>query len=822
MKMKLNNFASLAVATTIGLFTPLSSQAFGLGQIAVHSALNEPFRAEIEVTALRPDERGNLQVRLASGEEFEKAGLVRSMLLNRLQFDIVEQGAHTKILITSDDPVKEPFLDFLITATAGQGRMLREYTVLLDPPEFVRKEMHRSTAAPSPVERSPAATPLRSQPESSVWQGDRYRVQRSDTLWNVALKTRPSRDISVHQMMMALHSANPDAFSHNNVNGLKAGYTLRIPSESEIRALSQAQAVAAFNEQTEQWKNRQRPAAQAVVAESAPAMTEEAGEPDSAASETGATEAVEPQQVDPEAGDDSDARLKLVVPDDNLVSQDNAPPNVRGGEDIDRLSEQLTLAQETIEAQAQENLDFRARMDAMEEQLETLRRLVSIKDAEMARLQRQLEDEDPELAAQMGALAGTDDVDAVDPSQQSDTGAEETVQQDEGLLADTARMLDMDVAEVNTIVDRVKAFVSEHRIESGVGVLLLLLVLWLVARRRNREMSWDEAVGQIEKESGNTTRTVAAAAVSETAATELTDAPRSDINLKSVPELIEQADMFIGYADYIQARTSLEQAMQQEPDNELVTYKLLFVLYKQKLAQDFLSVVRDNSVDASNTHWDEIAQWGRELLPDDAQFTEKQDVAVEQTAGGTGREDEAGMDSLQQDVAESGDAEPLAFDLEQPADSAGQPAPEQPKVRIDDEELLKFDASLSGDTDAINDGPEGEAQQEIDSLSIERIDLDVPLSDDAPEDADSDISLQDWDADAGDEAETLELEDTPDLSFDIDELEDIDEAETKLDLAAAYIDMGDPDGARNILNEVLVEGNETQKERAQTLLDTLS
>jgi pilus assembly protein FimV len=96
--------------------------------------LNEPFRAEIEVNALQDDEQGNLEVRLGSSQDFERAGLERSFLLTQLNFEVIEESDSTRILVTSDIPIKEPFLGFLLAATTGQGKLLREYMVLLDPP----------------------------------------------------------------------------------------------------------------------------------------------------------------------------------------------------------------------------------------------------------------------------------------------------------------------------------------------------------------------------------------------------------------------------------------------------------------------------------------------------------------------------------------------------------------------------------------------------------------------------------------------------------------------------------------------------------------
>lgn len=896
--MKKTVLASMVAATTIGFLSPLTSHAFGLGKIDVQSALNEPFKAEIPVAALRPEERDNLQVRIASEEEFNKAGLNRSMLLNQMQFDIVERGGRDLILVTSKQPIKEPFIDFLISATAGSGLMLREYTVLLDPPEYVLAETRGTTASPSPapqpteaVAQDAPSTTRYQYAESSGFSGNSYNVKRSDTLWNVALATRPDSGVSVHQMMMALLETNPEAFSNRNVNGLKAGVTLQIPSRSEMTSLSKSAARQAFAEQNEAWANRNRPATTVAQAEPAPSET--------TAAEQAATDAVTDAQAESAADDvtaaetelaanetstgagetrpEADARLQLVAPEEEVSSEDDAAPNVTGDDEIQRLTEQLTLAQETIEAQAQENIDFKARMDAMEEQLETMRRLISLKDADLARLQSMLEEEDPALAAEAAAAletgseqATTGDTEAmpgseageaasdtdvmdedagptgseadVSPEPAQQTGAEDTgeaatateqavSEQEDGLISQTANALNLDQAQLQSTIDKVKQFVADNKMPTALGLLLVLLLLWLIARRSSREVTWDEAVKKMDK--ADSKESAGAAAVVAPARDEpVTDAPLADEQAdqeKTVGELVEQADMFVGYADYVQARSSLEQARNLEPANTLVAYKLLFVLYKQDQADEFVELAEQTEFDKDSFEWDEIKQWGQALAPGHALFAEP---AQPQAEPGTeealdapafesepARTDEA---DTTEETAEAAEDSHIEFDLNDFADSSTQQSEEtetepelESKSEADtDDDLLAFDTNIGRDDKA------------------ETVDKEEPLELDINDDSDVDETLSfdeeikpaplDSDSDKAEEAELADSEDAPDLEFDIGDLDDIDEAETKLDLAAAYVDMGDPDGARSILNEVLVEGNDEQKNRAHELLNSLS
>ena len=149
---------------SLALLFLLSSNvwALGLGEIRIDSALNAPLRAEIELLAASPEELDNLQVALASTETFERYGLDRPFYLQELSFSIVRSGTAdgNYVSITSTSPITEPFLTFLVEATWSRGRLLREYTVLLDPPTF---------APPAAADTRPAVTaPERSTPTDSA------------------------------------------------------------------------------------------------------------------------------------------------------------------------------------------------------------------------------------------------------------------------------------------------------------------------------------------------------------------------------------------------------------------------------------------------------------------------------------------------------------------------------------------------------------------------------------------------------------------------------------------------------------------------------
>ncbi len=271
----------------------LSSEvwAIGLGDIKLDSALNEPLRADIILLGATPEEISGLNVELASADDFARYGIDRPFYLQELEFNVVNRGvADSVVQIRSRSPMTEPFLTFLVEATWPSGRLLREYTVLLDPPTYTPPGVQQAPAVQAPVRQAPRdSAPIerqppprqeepvqRSQPQPLPAQpprtetprtespatsepkplpprqgttydttsgGDVY-VNSGDTLWGIASRMRPDSRLSMNQTMLAIFEANRDAFD-NNINRLSAGTTLRIPSANDVFQISRGEA---FNE----------------------------------------------------------------------------------------------------------------------------------------------------------------------------------------------------------------------------------------------------------------------------------------------------------------------------------------------------------------------------------------------------------------------------------------------------------------------------------------------------------------------------------------------------------------------------------------------
>jgi len=273
----------------------LSSElwALGLGEIRLDSALNEPLRAEIELLSATPEELSGLRIAMASAETFDRYGLDRPTFLQSLQFQIRESGrAEGNVVeIRSVAPITEPFITFLVEASWARGRLLREYTLLLDPPTFMPAAASQATPAvtaptrsapadsssierpaPAPVTRAPEPEPARSTPPRvspppqpveddrpfDANPGGGYEVARNETLWGISSRVRPDSRLTMNQTMLAIFQANPQAFG-GNINILRAGASLRIPSADEIYQIGRGDALNEVQRQHAAWNPGYRP-----------------------------------------------------------------------------------------------------------------------------------------------------------------------------------------------------------------------------------------------------------------------------------------------------------------------------------------------------------------------------------------------------------------------------------------------------------------------------------------------------------------------------------------------------------------------------------
>jgi pilus assembly protein FimV len=903
---------SLGVLSLI--LAPGAALSLGLGDIRLDSYLNQPMNAQIALS-VSPGEIETLRVELASPEAFERAGLDRPEYFSDLRFQVNATGpTSATVQVSSTRPIVEPFVTFLVEARWSGGRVLREYTVLLDPPVFMpgpavdappapvaapAPAAEAPQAAPAPVARpapAPVATPVAARSD--------YVVQRNDTLWGIAQRVRPDDTISTNQVMLALFNENPQAFD-GNINRLRAGAILRVPSREQMAANSARDATAEVRRQTETWRDT--------------------------------TQAAAPVE----------RRLELAPPAE--AARPPAPVTETAREPAAPAPAMQDVVQE------------------LRGELAETRRAMEIKDAEIAALQARLAelesegapvapvDAQPETAAPAPATA---------PAEAPPAPAPSLLDRILGLLGSLWLWLLLAVVVVaGAAVMFLRARKAQERsieedlaetgtwgaLESTGGKFAGAASGAAGGLKVEPRPSRGDAPGAIVVEESDSLAK-SAAPVAPVAARqepepeagpddeyqypfEDTIAGESAVNLDQSDPMAE-ADFHMAYGLYDQAAEIIRKAVEREPDRYDLRRKLLDICFVWGNADEFLAqakAIRVLDDEAATADWAKIGIMGRQICPGEAMFEAAassdvdldvgiDDPGVSRAGAGAassadlldfdvGTSDEPaspalgdtreqpgpGRDYVATDQTAELNLEELGMDLdlgatgeyalqdlaerapefpdEDDAEEAPAGAPDEAPPRIaepvdedadavtapeDDGGTMMLDSSkMRGASEEPTQRGEGweldedepptvagfggyeDDEDDIEHTQIKK----VEISPEGPttavsgfEDDDADLGLDELtqalkadvdleDEEAG-ESTRIEAEAEPVPEPEVGDTaemppSEMNEVATKLDLARAYLDMGDPDGARSILGEVVEEGNEAQRAEARQLLDSL-
>ena len=390
------NKQALSLAVFIAGAYPAASNALGLGDIESSSHLNQPLRAKIELLSGVPADASQLKVRLASPDVFNRVGVARPEFLDSLQFTPTVQGGKPVILVTSSSPIQEPFVNFLLEVSWPQGQLLKEYTVMLDPPVLMQpgntvtgEASVRAEPKATGTVRRPATQPAVTAPpqanagnapanQSAVDQsaprqasGNRtYRVRPGDTLFRVASRLqRPG--ISNDQMMMALFRANPNAFIDKNLNSLRSGVALKAPTVGEANNVSRAEARRQIRQHNADWRELRQSLAKNTVPQKA------TDAPAKIAKAPTANKAPDKARLEVLGAKSGDAIAK-----DAAVAASNAK--------LSDLEKQLSLTRESMTARQKENDELKSRVTDLESMLSKKNRLIALRNDQLAGLQKQL------------------------------------------------------------------------------------------------------------------------------------------------------------------------------------------------------------------------------------------------------------------------------------------------------------------------------------------------------------------------------------------------------------------------------------------------
>lgn len=417
----------LAVAA---LVSPLSAWALGLGQINVLSQRDQPLLAEIPIISNDSTELEALQARLASPETFARIGLSPPQgIVSDLQFSVaLDANGRPVIRVTSAAPVQQSLLTFLVEVDWGQGRLVREYSALLDTPQtaaapaqppiteatvdpgntVVRLPDPEPEAANPLADATPTAVPLRPGEQTEPSPADALNasepmpiplpaepapvataapvelsadaesrtVRRGETLGGIA--SGLGRGYNLDQTMLALLRANPEAFIDGNVNRLKAGAVLRIPDDASIAQYTPDEAAVVVREQAAQWRGAGRALPQPPAVVGAPAG-DAAATPSAAASGARSARAA------------AQARLEIVPPSANDAKRAGTRSGVSAGGEGDMLRQQeLQQKNETLVAREAEVQELKARVAELEQLQQKQDQLIALKDSELAAAQQRL------------------------------------------------------------------------------------------------------------------------------------------------------------------------------------------------------------------------------------------------------------------------------------------------------------------------------------------------------------------------------------------------------------------------------------------------
>ena len=360
----------LACGLTSLVLSPYAS-ALGLGEVKLKSTLNQPLEAEVKLLDTRDLTAEQILVALASPADFERNGVDRLFFYTEFQFQVdLEAADGPKVVITSRNPVREPYLNFLIEARWTAGRLLREYTLLMDLPTFDEESSGTGvqTAVTSAPAQQPRATTSTSKATSgsrstgspaaparqASLSGDQYEVRSNDTLWEIALRARPDSSVSVHQSMMALYRANPDAFINGNINRLRRGQILRVPDASEMKSLNKSEAVSQF--------------AQATGDSDLGAQLNASRRANSAPTESA----------------EVSGRVKLAAPSSGMGTGQGSGANDGAGK---ALESELAVTLEELDKSKAENTELSSRVKDLEAQIQTMERLVEVSNEKLRALQ---------------------------------------------------------------------------------------------------------------------------------------------------------------------------------------------------------------------------------------------------------------------------------------------------------------------------------------------------------------------------------------------------------------------------------------------------
>ncbi len=841
---------ALAAAAALGA-TTVDAWALGLGRLNVQSALGEGLRAEIDITSLTPEEASTLAVRVASPEAYRAAGVDYNSALASANAVLARRADGRPYLrVTSDRAVQEPFVDVILELSWSTGKLVREFTVLLDPPTRAAPPAQAAApvapimapppapapapapaptvAARPPVTPSPAPTPKPAPapaPKAAAGSGaDEYQVRPGDTLTRIASRTqRPG--VALDQMLVGLFRANPDAFVGNNMNRLKAGVVLSVPSAEAARAVAAAEARQIIAAQSADFGSyRQRLAEGAPMAQGAAPARQDKGKVQAA---------VEDRK---QAAAPSTDKLKL----SGATAQASAP--------------------EARISQATQRKDEATRVAELTRNVEELKKLQQGATAAQSA--------PPPVATPAPALPGVAvptpapvaTASAPAPAAAVAAGGEASRPAAASAAAPprlpaSRPAAPAPVAEPSLL----DAIVDSPLALPGAGLLAIVLAGLGYYRYRSRSPRKDRAEtsfleSRVQPDSffgasgGQRVDTT-----DQSAGTSSMGFSLSQLDAIGDVDPVAEADVYLAYGRDLQAEEILKEAMRTTPDRLAIRTKLLEVYAKRRDTKGFelLATQLYAITHGTGADWEKAQEMGRQIDPDNTLYqpggkpeavvrdgqviadpinatTLPQSVMPAQslfpTDGGAPTlpaEPMPGVDlDLDLDLTPDSDG---AMDMTRPLATGAVAAPGRDDLDFDFSSEPTTIATRASGTTPPAPAPAPTMDFNLDEISLD-LDAPAPATNAAPAPAPAGgMSLDFGEFSLSEPAPLAADESTIAMPKATDELppDDADPIARKLELAEEFRQIGDMEGARDLLEEVIAKSSGSLKSKAQGMLDDL-
>ena len=665
----------------LSLLISHSVLSLGFGELELKSEQGEPLDARIVLVNLGEVDLTTITVELASAEAHAAAQIPFEQNLSQLAFRVQSSVEHDAVVrVTSKEPISADFMQFLVDMAWPQGQLQSEYTISLKLPD---------TAAASSV-----AVELAQTSSATVI------VRKDDTLSQIAMEHKAS-DVSMTQMMMALHMNNREAFIKDNINLMRTGAILQLPQAEQVRLISRGEAGRHFTAQMQQWDEIR------------------GLNKTSAQSEIGIVPVVEQSDY-----------LQIATPIEE-GAEGQAGVVQSEGEVVDQESQAINLLQEDVAAKQLTNERLEEEVILLKEQVTDMQKLLSVQDEELARMQ---------------VNATPDAEKAIEPPVNADGSAQ------------PVEKFEISEKVVTDLWDKAREWTSKslpEKVSQFADVVLLAMLVVIV---------------------GVFVRLFSSSPKAELSKPKTNEAPLSsdqasdDIEIPTEGDLLEIAHLFIEQKQYPEAEKALHAALDSDYDSLLVGHALLRVFFMSNQVDQFIRVAEEMASlqqDLSDREkWKEVVEMGHQLRPDHYLFL----VAGHKP------------EPVDPPRASSADLESLTTDADAVDQSPGSSS-----------DVNTLEIAL----------PEGQSAEQL-NQAVSQSDI---QSDDVKA------------ADANFDTQTQSAIDS--LFNDGQERQVADEFDLKWNLVDTYLDMGDKDGALQLLHELIEEAPEELRDEARRLLKEL-